>query len=176
MIMNYYESGITAVVTPSRKPPIEYNPNRDVRKFSKDNSSKNVQKDKYNAKEIKKEQTKKYTKIILGIIVIFGILFLLCYQSSLISTSLNEKEKLKSELSEIQKKNEQLKVSIEQKMNINTIEQEAKTELGMQKLDNSQKVYISINKNDYTESSVSNSKKEDNRKSWWSQFLNDLFK
>ena len=61
-------------------------------------------------------------------------------------------------------------------MNINTIEQEAKTELGMQKLDNSQKVYISINKNDYTESSVSNSKKEDNRKSWWSQFLNDLFK
>lgn len=200
MIINYYESGSTAVVRPSRKPPIEYDPSKEKRskarlnrdsindksKRAKSNgiynydqeieeNNKNEKNEILNARKMQREQTKKYTKIILGIVVIFGIFFLLCYQSSLVSTSLNEKEKLKTELAEIQKKNEQLKVNIEQKMNINTVEQEAKDELGMQKLDNSQKIYININKDDYTESSTANNKNENENKSWWSQFIDDLF-
>lgn len=180
MIMNYYESGTTAVVKPGRKPPIEHD-ERNSRIRTKNNnkisySSKlEKQQELQHTKQLKNEQTKKYTKIIFGIIVVFGILFLLCYQSSLVNTRLNEKEKLKTELSDIQKKNEQLKVNIEQKMNINTIEQEAKEKLGMQKIDNSQKVYINIDKNDYTESSILNDTKKTTNKSWWNQFLNDLF-
>ena len=88
---------------------------------------------------------------------------------------MEQKEKLKTELAEIQKKNEQLKVNIEQKTNINTVEQEAKEELGMQKLDNNQKVYINIDKNDYTESSTLTNKNSSEKKSWWNQFISDLF-
>ena len=200
MIINYYESGSTAVVRPSKKPPIEYDPSKEKikkarqrrnyinnrKKSTKSNGIYNYEKETatvneedkreiLNAKRLQCEQTRKYTKIILGIVIIFGILFLLCYQSSLINTSLNEKEQLKTELAEIKKKNEQLKVNIEQKMNINTVEQEAKDELGMQKLDNSQKVYININKDDYTESSTNDNKNENENKSWWSQFIKDLF-
>ena len=188
MIINYYESGITAIVRPNKKPPIEYDPSKEHRKnvinrnnhISKDNNTRTIDKLEVE-EEIKKArkaqivQTKKYAKIIMEIIILFGIFFLLSYQSSLVSTSLNEKEKLKTELAGIQKKNEQLKVNIEQKTNINTVEQEAKEELGMQKLDNNQKVYINIDKNDYTESSTLTNKNSSEKKSWWNQFISDLF-
>ena len=142
MIINYYESGSTAVVRPSKKPPIEYDPSKE--KIKKARQRRNYINNR-------KKSTKSN-----------GI-----YNY--------EKEQLKTELAEIQKKNEQLKVNIEQKMNINTVEQEAKDELGMQKLDNSQKVYININKDDYTESSTNDNKNENENKSWWSQFIKDLF-
>ena len=60
-------------------------------------------------------------------------------------------------------------------MNINTIEQQAKERLGMQKLDNNQKIYINLEKSDFVEASA---EKQVNTKveSWWSKLLKDLFK
>ena len=74
------------------------------------------------------------------------------YQNSLITESFNHKEDLKKNLSAIEKENEQLQVNIEKSLNLNNVEQSAKEMLGMQKLDNSQKVYVSIPKEDYVES------------------------
>ncbi len=52
----------------------------------------------------------------------------------------------------IQKENEQLKVSIENSLNMSNIEKVAKEELGMVKLTSKQTVYISLPKKDYVES------------------------
>ena len=75
----------------------------------------------------------------------------------------------------MKKQNEQLQVSIEQQMNINKIEQEAKEKLGMQKLDNSQKVYVSLDKEDYIEAPINNIETQ-KTETWWSKLLKDLFK
>ena len=59
-------------------------------------------------------------------------------------------------------------------MNINVIEKEAKEKLGMQKLDNSQKVYVNLDKQDYTEYSADTIITE-NEETWWGKLLKDLF-
>ena len=71
------------------------------------------------------------------------MLLTISYRYSLINTRFSEKESLKSELADLQKQNAQLQLSIETGTNINNIEQQAKEKLGMKKLDNSQKVYVS---------------------------------
>ena len=58
---------------------------------------------------------------------------------------------LLKELSSIEKENEQTKVTIENSLNLNTIEKLAKEKLGMQKLTNRQTVYINLPKKDYVE-------------------------
>lgn len=129
-------------------------------------------------KKIKQEakaQTRRYAKKFLIVGYVFAVLLLISYRYAVINTTFSEKEKLKTELASIQKQNEQLKVNIEQGMNINTIEQEAKEKLGMQKLDNNQKVYISIPKKDYTESSVKKDVTEDENETWWSKLFKDVF-
>ena len=67
-----------------------------------------------------------------------------------------------------------LAISIEQGMNINNIEQAAKEKLGMQKLENNQKVYITLQKKDYTESSAQNKLTEETTESWWQKLLKTL--
>ena len=90
---------------------------------------------------------------------------------------IGQKENLKKELASIQKENEQLKVNIEKQMSFNAIEQEAKEKLGMQKLDNNQKVYVNLNKSDYIEPSESVSNTENQKEeTWWCKLLKDLFK
>ncbi|HOA79990.1 MAG TPA: hypothetical protein PKK61_02860, partial [Defluviitaleaceae bacterium] len=128
-----------------------------------------VDKQKQTAIEVKKN-----AKIIFDIIIVFAVLLLLSYRYALINAKLSEKETLKTQLSNIQKQNAQLKVSIEQGMNINTIEQAAKEKLGMQKLDNNQKVYISLDKKDYTESSNTSANKTTDEN--WFQKLLELLK
>lgn len=130
-----------------------------------------------NIKSKSKTQSKSYAKKILAVGYVFVVLLLISYRYAVINSTFTEKENLKTELASIQKQNEQLRVNIEQNMNINTIEQEAKEKLGMQKLDNNQKVYISVPKKDYTESSI-NTKKATNseNETWWSKFLKDVFK
>ena len=63
----------------------------------------------------------------------------------------NEKENIKSQLSAVQKENEQLRVSIENSLNLNSVEKSAEEKLGMQKLDNNQKIYLYLQKKDYVE-------------------------
>ena len=47
--------------------------------------------------------------------------------------------------------NAQLEVSIENGLNLNNLEQEAKEQLGMQKLNSKQTIYITLPKSDYIE-------------------------
>ena len=92
--------------------------------------------------------------MIVWILLGFAIFCVISYRNSLINESFNDKEKLKQDLAVIQKENEQLQVSIENSLNLANIEQAAKDKLGMQKLNNSQKIYVSLPKKDYIEAAT----------------------
>ena len=126
-------------------------------------------------KKIRKAQvieSRKNVKNIILIGVAFVVLLTISYRYALINSRFSEKEDLKAKLSELQKQNAQLKVSIEQGMNINNIEQAAKEKLGMQKLNNNQKVYVNLQKKDYVE--TSNNAEEEVQETWWQKLLKTL--
>ena len=172
MIVDYYETSPRKIEDEFfdeaiiEEPVIEKKPKRRTKK-----NNENVQKVQTNARL----ETKKNINIIFEVCIFFAIFAVIGYRVFLINSSLKEKETLKAELAEIKKQNEQLEVNIEQQMNLNTIEQEAKEKLGMRKLDNNQKVYVNLNKEDFTESLIE-SQGEKTEETWWSKLLRDLFK
>ena len=103
------------------------------------------------------------------------MLLTVSYRYSLINENYNNKESLKSQLCEIEKENEQLKVNIESSLNLNSVEKTAETELGMHKLTNDQKVYVYLQKKDYVEPTVEEVV-IDEQTSWWEKILNSLTK
>ena len=68
-----------------------------------------------------------------------------------LSESISQIQKLKAQITEIQKENDQLEINIQNNINLNNIEQAAKELLGMQKLSSKQTFYISLPKKDFVE-------------------------
>ena len=97
-------------------------------------------------------EKKRHNENVALILAIFLMLLTVSYRSSLINEKFNEIQDRKDNLAAIMKTNNQLEVSIEGSLNLGNIEQEAQTKLGMQRLNNSQKVYITLDKKDYTKS------------------------
>ena len=104
--------------------------------------------------KVSKEQKKKHIKLTLFAVFIFTILLAISYQNSQINVKFNEMQEQKKELATLEKENEQLKINIENSLNLSNIEKEAKEKLGMEKLTNKQTVYISLPKKDYVESAT----------------------
>lgn len=171
MIVDYYETSPRKIDDEFFEEPIIEEPI--IEKKTKQKTKKNNDRAKIEQKNARLE-TKKNSKIIFEVCIFFAIFATIGYRVFLINSSLKEKVALKAELAEIKKQNEQLEVSIEQQMNLNTIEQEAKEKLGMRKLDNNQKVYVNLNKEDFTESLVE-SQGAKTEETWWSKLLRDLF-
>lgn len=128
-------------------------------------------------KKQEKVQPKRHIKDQIKTVIYIGLIFasfvVISYRNSLINESFNENEKLKSNLAAIQKENEQLKVNLENSLNLSNIEKMAEKKLGMQKLDNSQKVYVSLDKQDYVEP-ASEEVVIGEEKSWLEQLLDKL--
>ena len=120
-----------------------------------------------------KRHIKDQIKTVIYIGLIFASFVVISYRNSLINESFNENEKLKSNLAAIQKENEQLKVNLENSLNLSNIEKMAEKKLGMQKLDNSQKVYVSLDKEDYVEP-ASEKVVMVEEKSWFEELLDAL--
>ena len=163
-MINYYE-----YETSPRKEEPEYTPSK------KRKPQKNLQNREDIRKKVRKAQiieSRRNVKNIILIGIAFILLLTISYRYALINSRFSEKENLKSMLSELQKQNAQLKVSIEQGMNINNIEQAAKEKLGMQKLNNNQKVYVNLQKKDYVE--TSSNVQEEVQETWWQKFLKTL--
>ena len=123
--------------------PRKLQPEYKTEKVKKQTRANKNQKEQQNV-SVEKNKNKSKIKTLFYIAIGFTILFAMCYQNSLITEEFNKKEKLKTELAGLEKENEQLKINVEQM---------AKEKLGMQKLSNSQKIYISLPKKDYVESS-----------------------
>ena len=136
---------------------VQYQYETSPRKVEEPYTRKKVAEDKQQSKKTnlnKKSATPKKTSkagIIFYLIICFAIVFGLGYRNTQIDESFVKLQELKTELSALQKENEQLEVSIENNLNLSNVEEIAKEKLGMQKLDNSQKVYITLPKRDYVE-------------------------
>ena len=98
------------------------------------------------------------------------------YRSSLINEKFAALQSAKEKLSAIEKTNGQLEVSIESSLNLGNVEESAKEKLGMQKLDNSQKVYVNLDKKDYVETSTEEIKiVEEKELSFFEKIFNKIF-
>ena len=98
---------------------------------------------------VTKESVIAKLKIVMSLLAGFSILFAISYQNALINESFNRKETYRKEVEALSKTNQQIEISIENNLNLNYIEQVAKEKLGMQKLSNEQKIYVSLPKEDY---------------------------
>ena len=127
----------------------------------------------------KNQQTKKKSnpqaKFILYTAIGFIILFDIIYRNSLINETFTKKEKLKNDLAVIQKENEQLEVNIQNSLNLNNVEKSAKELLGMKKLDNMQKRYVNLPKQDYIEPAGEEVVINQNE-NWLERIANELMK
>lgn len=135
--------------TSPRKLQPEYTPIK--KKYPKKSTAKKQDvKQKINQQERKNVNA----KIILYIGAIFVILFAVSYRNALIAQEYSQLKDLKAQLSEVEKENKQLEVNIESKTNFGAIQEKAEKELGLKKLKDSQIVYVSLDKQDYVESST----------------------
>ena len=152
--------------TSPRKLKPEYEPikNDDVKK----KSSTLKQKNKKSQKQAKLE-----VKTIMYIVIGFAILFAISYRNSLITASFNQKESLKKQLSTLQKENAQTEINIQTSLNLTNIEKSASSMLGMKKLSDSQKVYVSLPKEDYVET-ASEQVVVTEEQNWFEKIINTI--
>ena len=156
--------------TSPRKLQPEYTPIKKKYPKKSTTSKKNVD----TQKQAKVTQLKN-VKIMICLGIIFAILFAVSYRNALVAQRYSELKNLKVQLSKIEKENEQLEVNIESKTNLSAIEKKAKEELGMKKLDDSQTVYVSLDKKDYIESAAESVKLEEDL-SWFDKIINQIKK
>ncbi|MCI8444046.1 MAG: hypothetical protein HFJ37_02570 [Clostridia bacterium] len=124
--------------------------------------------------KISKEQKKKQIRLTISVAILFILLLTISYRNSQINEKFNEVQRQKKELSLLQKENEQLKVNIENGLNLNNIEKLAKEKLGMQKLTNKQTLYVTLPKKDYIES-ASKEVVMEKSESWFEEFIHKIF-
>ena len=122
-----------------------------------------------------KAEKRRHHKNIAMIVGIFLILLAVSYRNSLITERFNEIQDKKSELAAIEKTNGQLEVSIESSLNLSNVEKSAKKSLGMNKLSDKQKVYVTLPKKDYIESTTESVKIEEEA-NWFQSLINKIFK
>ena len=79
----------------------------------------------------------------------FAAILAISYRNSKIDESFSKNEEMKEKYLAVEKENDQMKVDIENSLNYNNVEQQAKELLGMQTLSNKQTVYINLPKKDY---------------------------
>lgn len=162
--------------TSPRKLEPEYQPNkRKVKKKNVKSASKKA--NTQSKKNSSKNSFKTRFLVTVNLFMIFAVLFVIIYRNSLISQSFSQIQTLKSQVTELQKENDQLEIGIQNSLNINNIEQAAKDLLGMQKLSSKQTVYLTLPKKDYVEPSTEEVIIEENLSLFdkISNYINDLF-
>ena len=158
--------------TSPRKLQPEYEPIK--KRYPKKSTARKTRVEtKSKAKPKTKRKLKMQVKIICYVAVGFIILFAISYRNSIINEKFSEIKSLQSDLAQVEKENEQLEVNIENNLNLQTIEQSAKEMLGMQKLENSQTVYVNLPKQDYVEPATEEIVQEDNE-NWFQKLLDKL--
>ena len=170
---NYRGYGFQYETSPRKLQP-EYEPNKNPYKKKKSSLSKTKANSNKQQNKSKAKKKNKYNyKPVAYIMITFAMLFTISYRYSLINEQHNAKEEIKSKVSAVQKENEQLKVSIENSLNLSSVAKAAEDKLGMQKLDNNQKIYLDLQKKDYVEPASEEVIIDDNI-SWFERILNTL--
>ncbi len=162
--------------TPKKLEP-DYDNNRTTK--TKEEIRRQLKINEKQKKEALKMEKRKHNKNVAFVAAIFLILLTISYRSSLINERFNEIQSSKEKLASIQKTNGQLEVSIESSLNLSNVKNVAKEKLGMQELDNNQKVYVTLDKKDYVEGVVEDIDiKNDTtqNETWYNKILNKILK
>ena len=159
--------------------PKKLEPDYDSRKIkkSKEEIKRQIKINERQKKEALRLEKKKHNKNVAVVAAIFLILLTISYRSSLINERFNDIQSSKEKLASIQKTNGQLEVSIESSLNLSNVKNAAKEKLGMQDLDNSQKVYVTLDKKDYVEGaaeSVSIDDEDTNDTKWYKKIISKI--
>lgn len=154
--------------TSPRKLQPEYRPEK--KRYPKKSTAKKQNANKQNQKQEAKSFDK---KIIFYIIAVFAVLFAVSYRNAFIAQTYSQVKDLKSELAQVEKENKQLEINIESQTNFGAIEEKAKNELGLDKLKDSQIVYVSLDKQDYVESSEQEVKLEEDS-NWFESIISKI--
>lgn len=128
--------------------------------------------------KVSKEQRKRQLKTTVTVVGLFLLLLTISCRNSQIDKQFDKIQDQKKQLAALQKENEQLNVSIQNSVNISTIEKVAKEELGMQKLSSKQTVYITLPKKDYVETATEKVV-IDEPQTWWQKIttkINELIR
>lgn len=166
---NYRYSRYQYETSPRKLQP-EYEPIK--KRYPKKSTARKTRVEtKSKAKPKTKRKLKMQVKVLGYVAVGFIILFAISYRNSIINEKFSEIKSLQSDLAQVEKENEQLEVNIENNLNLQTIEQSAKEMLGMQKLENSQTVYVNLPKQDYVEPATEEIVQEDNE-NWFQKIIN----
>ena len=123
--------------------------------------------------KVSKEQRKRQMRTTVTVVGLFLLLLTISCRNSQIDRQFDQIQDQKKQLTALQKENEQLKVSIENSINISNIEKVAKEELGMQKLSSKQTVSITLPKKDYVETAAEKVVINDNQ-SWWQKLVDKI--
>jgi len=126
------------------------------------NSTPKTQEKKMTSRE-RKEQIKSRAKIVTIVLVVFAAVLAICYRNSQIDVAFRNNEEMKSKVLAVEKENDQMKVDIENSLNLYNVEQQAKEQLGMQLLTNKQTVYVNLPKKDYIQPASESVKIEENQ-------------
>ena len=155
--------------------PKKLEPNKTTTKKSKKEIKNQLKINEEQKKQALKLEKKKHNKNVALILAVFLILLTISYRSSLINEKFNDIQNKKNQLASIEKTNGQLQVSIQGSINLSNIESAAKEQLGMQKLDNAQKVYVTLDKKDYVEAGNQEVDITDNSNtSWFQKIINKI--
>ena len=123
--------------------------------------------------KLSKEQRSRQMKMTVTVVGLFLLLLTISCRNSQIDKKFDQIQDQKKQLATLQKENEQLKVSIENSLNLNSVAKAAEDKLGMQKLDNNQKIYLNLQKKDYVESASEDVVINDNM-FWFDKLLQKL--
>ena len=111
-----------------------------------------------NNKKAMAKKKKIQKKAVIYVVIAFLAFFAISYRNSQIDEAFSKTEDLKENYQAIQKENEQIESEIQSGLNLENVEQKARA-LGMQKLDASQTRYVSLNKQNYVYSGLSQENK-----------------
>ena len=153
--------------TSPRKIKPEYEPIK--RTYPKKSTARNTKKD-----EQKKPKKINQAKAIMYIAIGFVTLFVISYRYAVIDKTYSNLKEKNTELAAIEKETAQLEANIESDLKLTTIEEEAKEQLGMQKLTAEQKVYVSLPKTDYVETSSDELEDSNTSSNWIMQIINKI--
>lgn len=153
--------------TSPRKLRPEYEP---VKKTypKKSTAKKSANKKALNPKKVNQ------AKILSYVAIGFITLFIISYRNAVIDKTYSNLKELKSQLGSIEKETAQIEANLESSLKLDTIEQEAKELLGMQKLKDEQIVYVTLPKRDYVESSSETIKKSESNSNWFMNIINKI--
>lgn len=129
---------------------------------------------KKNNKKQAKTKPISQAKVLMYVAIGFAALFIISYRYAVLDNTYASLKGLKSELAAVEKETAQLEANIESSLKLTTIEEEAKEQLGMQKVSAEQKVYVSLLKTDYVESSSEVIKASDTEQNWFIQIINKI--